>query len=211
MEDETRQVIDLRKVEPHDYWFRLTWREAVRAFRRGLALPAARMRPGYLVTAGDGARGGGGGEFAEVTGSHFAGEWRVPPRVTQVEFQVIGGGGAGRPAQASGGAYGTGSTTVAGGGGGGSGGGISPELIDALRQRRLHEVRMTDARADTLELWAQSEPVTDGFRPVVLRLVRQWREVKDSLGCEEFADGLGTAITMLCGRLMDLQMEDKEP
>jgi len=82
MDGNGHMVVDLRKLDPSSYHVKLTWREALRAWRHGLSLPAGRVQAEYGFTVGS--QGGGG---------VYSGDWKVPPAVTSVHFEVIGGGG----------------------------------------------------------------------------------------------------------------------
>jgi hypothetical protein len=78
MEDGNRTVVELRKQDASSYHVKLTLREALRAWRHGLSLPAGRVQAEYGFTV----QGGGGGEYG--------GKWDVPPGVTSVQIEVTG-------------------------------------------------------------------------------------------------------------------------
>lgn len=80
-----RVTIDLRKVEPAEYYIKLRFRELWRAWRHGINLPKDRVQPRRVVSFNAGSDSGGG--------SHYAGEWTVPEGVTGVDIEVLGGGG----------------------------------------------------------------------------------------------------------------------
>ena len=81
MHDPVRHVVELHPQKASSYHLRLSLREAWRAWRHGLSLPAGRLNAEYGFTVG----GGGGGEYTK-------GEWTIPHGVTSVEIEVIRGG-----------------------------------------------------------------------------------------------------------------------
>jgi len=80
------QVINLRKVEPSSYFVRLRLRELWRAWRHGISLPHARVRPEIPIAVG-------GGKAWSEQGNWYAGQWTVPKGVTSVDIEVVSGGG----------------------------------------------------------------------------------------------------------------------
>lgn len=72
------QTLNLQKVEASSYFVRLHFRELWKAWRHGISLPRARVRPEIPFGTG------GGGEW-------YAGKWTVPQGVTSIDIEVAGG------------------------------------------------------------------------------------------------------------------------
>lgn len=198
-------TVDLRKMEPTAYGFRLRgWREKWRALTgKRIELPMARL--GAVLRIGLGT--GGGGEYAaDDIGKVYSGSWTVPQGVRKATFQVIGGGGSGgfTPPGAvysiGGGGAARGVSSGPGGGGGGHhepGGRSADDVLAERREARESEKRLVAAASVAL---LNPRVSTDpGWPDKVSQAMAAWRDNFRSLGGDEFAEGAGEILKILAG------------
>lgn len=197
-------TVDLRKLEPSAYGFRLRgWREKWRALTgKRIELPMERL--GAVLRTGLGT--GGGGEYAaDDIGKVYSGSWTVPQGVRKATFQVIGGGGSGGSTppgtvySIGGGGAARGVSIGSGGGGGGHhepGGRSADELIAQAKAARDEQRRLAEHSLAVLMERAGDDHKLAGRIQDAFGI---WQENFDTPGGGEFADGAAEVLMMLAG------------